>query len=51
MTSILKAQMLNLAESNEGTNIILKQVTRSIRKDKFSALIYGLLYVKRVEEN
>ena len=50
-TSILKDQMLNLIEENEGINIILKQNNRGIRKDKFSALIYGLYYIKLDERN
>lgn len=49
-TSILKDQMLNLVESNEGINIILKQNNRSIPKDKFSAFEYGLYYIKQEEE-
>jgi hypothetical protein len=49
-TSILKDQMMNLVEDNEGVNIILKQNSRSIPKDKFSALEYGLYYIKQ-EEN
>ena len=39
--------MLNLVESNEGVNIILKQASRGIKKDKFSAFIYGLYYIKQ----
>lgn len=39
LTSILKEEMLNLREENEGVNIILKQANRAIRKDKFSASI------------
>ena len=50
LTSILKEEMLNLAEENEGVNIILKQINRGIRKDKFSAFIYGLYYIKQIEE-
>lgn len=50
LTDVLKEQILNLKEENEGTNIILKQSTRSIKKDKFSALIYGLYYSKIQEE-
>ncbi len=50
LTSILKEQMLNLVEENEGMNIILKRSNRRIRKDKFSAFIYGLLYIKREEQ-
>ena len=48
-TSILKNQMLNLVEDNQGVNIILKQNNRSIPKDKFSAFEYGLFYIKREE--
>ena len=50
LTTALKAQLLNLAEENEGVNIILKQVSRSIKKDKFSAFIYGLYWIKKEEE-
>ena len=50
LTSILKEQMLNLVEENEGVNIILKQNNRSIKKDKFSAFIYGLYYIRYQEE-
>lgn len=49
-TSILKDQMLNLIESNEGVNIILKPNNNSIKKDKFSAFEYGLYYAKLDEE-
>ena len=49
-TSILKDQMLNLIESNEGVNIILKQNNNKIPKDKFSAFEYGLYYIKIDEE-
>lgn len=50
LTSVLREQMLNLVEENEGVNIILKQSNRSIRKDKFSAFIYGLYYIKQEED-
>ena len=50
LTSVLKQQMLNLVEENEGINIILKQNNRSIKKDKFSAFLYGLYYVKKEED-
>jgi len=42
--------MLNLVEDNEGVNIILKQSNRGIPKDKFSAFIYGLYYIKQEED-
>ena len=51
LTSILKDEMLNLREENEGVNIILKQYNKGIRKDKFSAFEYGLYYIKQEEEN
>jgi len=50
LTTILREQMLNLVESNEGVNIILKQDNKSIKKDKFSAFIYGLYYIKKEED-
>lgn len=50
LTTVLREQMLNLVEDNEGVNIILKQSSRSIKKDKFSAFIYGLYYIKQDEE-
>ena len=49
-TSILKDQMLNLVESNDGVNIILKQNNKAIPKDKFSALEYGMYFIKKEEE-
>ena len=51
LTSILKEEMMNLREENEGVNIILKQANKGIRKDKFSAFEYGLYYIKHEEEN
>ena len=50
LTSILKEEMMNLREENEGINIILKQANRGIRKDKFSAFEYGLYYIKQEED-
>lgn len=50
LTSILKEEMMNLREDNEGVNIILKQANRGIKKDKFSAFEYGLYYIKQEEE-
>ena len=46
LTSILKEEMMNLREENEGQNIILKQSNKKIKKDKFSSLEYGLYYIK-----
>ena len=50
LTTILREQMLNLVEENEGVNIILKQSNRGIPKDKFSAFEYGLYYIKQDED-
>ena len=50
LTTVLKEQMMNLVEDNEGVNIILKQNNRGIKKDKFSAFEYGLYYAKLEEE-
>ena len=51
LTSILREEMMNLREENEGTNIILKQANKGIKKDKFSAFEYGLYYIKVEEDN
>ena len=51
LTSILKEEMMNLREENEGINIILKQANKSVKKDKFSAFEYGLYYIKIEEES
>ena len=50
LTDALKMQMLNLVQDNQGFNIILKQSSRSISKDRFSAFIYGLYYIKQEED-
>jgi hypothetical protein len=50
LTTILKEQMMNLVEENEGVNIILKQSSRAIKKDKFSAFEYGLYYIKQEDD-
>lgn len=51
LTTSLREEIMNLREENEGLNIILKQANKSIKKDKFSALEYGLYYIKKVEED
>ena len=50
LTTILREQMLNLVEENEGVNIILKQSSKGIKKDKFSAFEYRLYYIKQQED-
>ena len=49
LTDILKEEMLNLREENEGVNIILKQANKRVKKDKVSSLEYGLYYIKQEE--
>ena len=51
LTTILKDELLNLREENEGVNIILKQANKRIPKDKFSSLEYGLYYIKQEEDS
>lgn len=51
LTSILKEEMMNLREENEGVNISLKQANKGIKKDKFSAFEYGLYYIKQEEDS
>ena len=50
LTSFLKDEMINLREENEGLNIKLTQITKKIKKDKFSALLYGMYYIHQEEE-
>lgn len=50
LTSILKEEMLNLYEEQEGINIILKKHNKKLKKDKFSSLEYGLYYIKIDED-
>ena len=50
LTTILREQMLNLVQENEGVNILLKRANRGIPKDRFSAFIYGLYFIKLEED-
>lgn len=52
LTSILEDQMANLvqAHDNDSMNIVLRQNNRTIKKDKFSALIYALSWPKMLED-
>ena len=52
LTDILKEELLNLREkTGTGLNIILEQVNKNVKKDKVSALIYGIYYLREEEEN
>ena len=50
LTSILKEEMCNLREEDEGLNIRLKPANKTIGHDKVSAFGYGLYYNTEVEE-
>lgn len=50
-TTILRDELLNLREENEGVYIRLKQANRNIKKDTVSALGYGLYYIKHEEDS
>ena len=50
LTEMLRDEMMNLREEHDGVNIILKCSSRKIKKDKFSALAYGLYYIKQEED-
>lgn len=49
-TSLMQDQMMNLRSTQQGKNVTLKPVSRSINKDLFSALEYGLHYIVSVME-
>lgn len=51
LTDILKEEMLNLREETEGVNILLKQANKNMGHDKFSALAYGIYYIREVEDS
>lgn len=50
LTTALKAQCMNLIMNQDGALIVLKQANPKIKKDKFSALIYGLSFCKLIED-
>lgn len=50
LTTALRGQMMNLIEKSEGANILLKQESKKILKDKYSALSYGIYYIQKQDE-
>lgn len=50
MTDLLQEEIMNLEYKIQGLNTTVKQVSKSIQKDKFSALEYGLFYVDMMEK-
>lgn len=51
LTSLLKEEIMNLRVETEGVNVRLKGASRNIGHDKFSAVEYGLWYLKNEEES
>lgn len=51
LTDILREELLNLREEEEGLNIRLKRANQRIGKDKFSSLAYGIYYIREIEDN
>ena len=50
LTDILREELLNLREDNEGVNIILKPANKNIKHDKVSSLMYGNYYIREEED-
>lgn len=49
LTKVLREEMLNLKKTGEGGNMGLKQISSGVKKDKFSALEYGIWYARQLE--
>lgn len=49
MTDLLCEEVMNLEYRQTGNQTQIKQISRSINKDKFSALEYGLYYIYTLE--
>lgn len=50
MTDFLQEEVMNLEYVSSGNNIQVKQISRSIQKDRFSALEYGLYWIYLEEQ-
>lgn len=50
MTDLMCEEILNLEYKQAGNQTQVKQISRSINKDKFSALEYGLWYIHTLEK-
>jgi hypothetical protein len=50
MTDLLIEEVMNLEYKQSGNDTQVKQVSKSITKDKFSALEYGLMYIHLEEK-
>jgi hypothetical protein len=50
MTDLLQDEIMNLEYKQAGNDTKVKQISKSINKDKFSALEYGLFYINLLEK-
>jgi hypothetical protein len=50
MTDLLFEEIMNLEHDQRGNDTKVKQISRSVPKDKFSALEYGLWYIYTLEQ-
>ena len=50
LTTIMKEEMMNLKKKPEGKGVQLERINTRMGKDKFSALEYGLWYIKSLED-
>jgi hypothetical protein len=50
MTDFLQEEVMNLEYRQSGHRTDVKRISRSIQKDRFSALEYGLFYVNEIEK-
>lgn len=50
MTDLMCEEIMNLEYKQAGNQTQVKQISRSINKDKFSALEYGLYYIYLIEK-
>jgi len=49
-TDFLQEEVMNLEYEQSGNSTKVKQISRSIQKDKFSALEYGIYYIYTLEQ-
>ena len=50
LTSILKEELLNLAQRQDAKHFDLTRINKSIQQDKVSAMMYGLYVIKKIED-
>jgi hypothetical protein len=50
MTDLLQEELMNLEYVQSGTQTKVKQISKGIGKDRFSAIEYGLFYISQLEK-